>query len=174
MADKICDHKSVGVLVERENPETGEKELLLIERKKLPFGFAPPAGHIDNHGTAKQAAKDELQEEVGLTVEDKDLILRLEGIKYNPCRRISGNNFHFHYWHVFEALKFSGELKPSPDEAKQAGWYGHDQLLALAQRTRDYLAGKILEPDWQQSPGLEPVWCEMLIELNIVWHEALT
>ena len=41
----ICDHKSVGMLIRK-----GGK-ILLIERKRPIFGFAPPAGHVDNKGS---------------------------------------------------------------------------------------------------------------------------
>ncbi len=40
---KICDNKVVGIIVLRDN------KMLLIERKKFPFGFAPPAGHLDDN-----------------------------------------------------------------------------------------------------------------------------
>jgi 8-oxo-dGTP pyrophosphatase MutT (NUDIX family) len=39
---------------------------LLIERRQFPFGFAPPAGHVDDGETYIDAACRELQEEVGL------------------------------------------------------------------------------------------------------------
>ncbi len=40
---KICDNKSVGIIVWRDN------KVLLIERKKFHFGFALPAGHLDDN-----------------------------------------------------------------------------------------------------------------------------
>jgi len=42
----------------------GEK-LLLIERAKFPFAYAPPAGHCDGDDF-EFTAKKELEEEVGL------------------------------------------------------------------------------------------------------------
>ena len=57
---KKCDHTSVGMLVWKED------KLLLIERKKPPFGFALPAGHVDGDDSFEVAAKRELEEEVGL------------------------------------------------------------------------------------------------------------
>jgi ADP-ribose pyrophosphatase YjhB (NUDIX family) len=97
-----CDHTSVGVLVWH-----GES-LLLIERKNFPFGFAPPAGHVDDHGSYEEAARIELEEEVGLHATSISLVI--EGRKQNPCRRVGGN---WHYWKVFEAT-VDGQLERFP------------------------------------------------------------
>lgn len=154
---KKCDHKSVGILVMRDG------KLLLIERKKPPFGFAPPAGHIDEHGSFKEAAKNELKEEVGLDV--VSLKLATKGRKENPCRRGST----WHYWEIYRA-KTSGDIKRSEEETKQAGWYEEEDVEELAERTKQYLAGQITEEDWQQKPGLEPVWYEWFCDMDIVWR----
>lgn len=72
-------------------------KILLIERKKTPPGFAPPAGHVDGD-TFRDAATRELREEVGLSVQNLDEIAR--GKKNNHCRRIGGN---FHDWRIYYA-----------------------------------------------------------------------
>lgn len=153
---KKCDHKSVGMLVWRDD------KLLLIERRKPPFGFAPPAGHIDGDGSFEESVKRELKEEVGL--EAKSIQLLIEGRKDNPCRREDGG---WHYWKIYQA-KVTGQLRPSEDETKQAGWYTKEQLLQLSRKTEDYLSGRISDEDWQDSPGLESVWYEWFKELEII------
>jgi len=153
---KKCDNKSVGMLVWR-----GDK-LLLIERKKPPFGFAPPAGHVDDKGSYIKAAKEELEEEVGLTPTKITLIT--EGRKNNPCRREGGS---WHYWKVYRA-ETKGKPKPNKDETKQAAWYSKEQIKFLAKRTNAYLGKKIEEHEWQSSPGIEPVWYEWFKELDII------
>lgn len=153
---KQCDHKSVGILVWKDDC------LLLIERKKPPFGFAPPAGHVDDHGSFEQAATDELSEEVGLEVQSMKLLI--EGRKDNPCRRKDGT---WHYWKIYE-VKALGEVKRSPEETKQAGFYTKENLQLLAKKTEKYLRGEISDIDWESSPGIEPVWYEWLKELNII------
>ena len=75
---KICDNKSVGIIVRKDG------NVLMIERKKYPFGFALPAGHQDGDTPEKTAAK-ELSEETGL-IADK-LEKKLEMFFKNPCRR---------------------------------------------------------------------------------------
>ena len=153
---KRCDHTSIGMMVWRDG------KLLMIERKKWPFGITPPSGHVDNHGDFEEAAKAELKEEVGLTA--KDLKLLIEGRKENKCRREDGT---WHYWKIYEVFA-EGEVKPSDDEVIQFGWYKKEDIISLAQKTENYLKGKISEENWKLSPGLEPVWYEWFKKLNII------
>lgn len=150
-----CDHKSVGILVWKNN------KLLLIERKRPPLGFAPPAGHVDEHGGFLMAAKNELKEEVGLDASGMELVA--EGRKDNPCRRGS----KWHYWKIYRA-ETQGRINPSPQEAKRAGWCSKGNLQKLAERTKRYLSGSTSEAEWQKRPGLELVWYQWLSELNFL------
>ncbi|MDZ4661714.1 MAG: NUDIX domain-containing protein [Pseudomonadota bacterium] len=151
-----CDNKSVGMLVWKDS------DLLLIERKKPPFGFAPPAGHVDGDNSFEESAQRELKEEVGL--DTKNIKLLIEGRKDNPCRREGGS---WHYWKIYK-IEAIGEIKRSEDETKQANFYKKDDLLLLATKTEKYLHGNIEQSDWEKSPGLEPVWYEWLKELKII------
>jgi len=153
---KLCDHKSVGMLVWRNG------NLLLIERRKPPFGFAPPAGHIDGDNSFEEAAKRELREEVGLKV--KNIELLIEGRKDNVCRREDGS---WHYWKIYK-IEANGEVKRSEDETKRADFFTQNDLLLLAGKTEAYLHGDIKQSDWEKSPGLEPVWYEWLKKLKII------
>ena len=154
---KICDNTSVGMLI-----RNNKGNLLLIERRKQPFGFAPPAGHVDDHGSFENAAEDEVKEEVGLI--PKNLKFIAEGRKNNRCRREGGD---WHYWKIYE-VEISGDLKPSAEETKQAEWFSVLRLQELAERTKLYLNGQIPQDKWQANPGLEPVWFEWLSELKII------
>jgi len=153
---KICDHKSVGMLVWKED------KLLLIERKKPPFGFAPPAGHVDGGDSFEEAARRELEEEVGLKT--KDIRLLIEGRKDNPCRREDGT---WHYWKIYE-VETEGEIKRSREETKQAGFCSKEKIKEFADRTEKYIRGEIKEKEWEKSPGIEPVWYEWLKELEVI------
>ncbi len=153
---KICDHTSVGILVWQDD------KLLLIERGVLPFGFAPPAGHVDNHGSYEDAAKAELKEEVGLTA--VNLKLLFEDRINNICSREGGT---YHDWKIYEA-ETEGKVKRSKRETKQAGWYSRKEMEELMKRTEKYLDGEISEEKWEKRPGIEPVWYEFFRELNII------
>jgi len=154
-----CNNTSVGILVARDDP----LRLLLIERRRFPFGFAPPAGHVDPDEEYPDAARRELYEEVGLDATDIRLMLRTR--RDNRCRRPGGDH---HEWQVYWATA-PGTPVRSLDETKSLLWAGQGTLHALAAATRLYLAGGISEDDWRRSPGLEPVWLPMLTELG--WIE---
>lgn len=151
-----CDHTSVGLLVWRSG------KLLLIERRRPPYGYAPPAGHVDDHGSFEDAAREELREEVGL--KSAELRVVAEGRKDNKCRRPGGD---WHYWKIYEA-GVSGDVKASPDETKSTRWADRRALEQMADRTRQYLAGSVNQAEWERSPGLEPVWDGWLKELRII------
>lgn len=153
---KICDHTSVGMIVwKREN-------LLLIERGRKPFGFAPPAGHVDADILFEDSAKRELFEEVGLTA--TNLKLLIEGRKENPCRREGGT---WHQWKIYE-IKTTGEIKRSEDETKQARFVSRKEIKSLMVRTEKYLNKEITEEEWEKAPGIEPVWYDWFKKLEII------
>lgn len=149
-----CNNTSVGVLVERSGA------VLLIERRKYPFGFAPPAGHVDDGESFPDAASRELAEEVGLTATALTPITGIRSVRRNRCRRPGGD---WHQWVVYHA-SVTGDLATNPSEVVSARWVGPEELEELACRTRAYLAGEVPEEEWGRSPGLEPVWLEMLTE----------
>lgn len=156
MSDKTCDHTSVGMLVRDGN------RLLLIERKKFPFGFAPPAGHVDSDPTYEVAARRELQEEAGLDAMTLELVLEKD--KFNVCRRKGGT---WHHWNVYNVTT-KGELQRSEEETKQIGWFSIAEIQKLAERTEAYMQGKISDESWRRQPGIEPVWYEHLKDLKII------
>lgn len=170
MSEKICDNKSVGVLVKYDG------RVLIIERKKFPAGFALPAGHLDGDSFL-DGARRELKEETG--VDTGELKLILEDDLPNPCRRQGGTH---HQWQIFGTTAFSEDLKRSEDETKSAEWAKKERLENLARRTEEFaekhntkitdltaLTKTLSEdPKWQASPGLEPVWYMFLKKLGEV------
>jgi ADP-ribose pyrophosphatase YjhB (NUDIX family) len=155
--DKVCDHKSVGVFVWRGD------DLLLIQRAKLPYGYALPAGHVDGDTSFEAAAIRELREEVGIKARALDLVA--EGRKDNPCRRKDGT---WHEWKLYRATDFAGVIAGSVEETKRVGFFTKEQIRALADRTEKYLRKEIPENEWMQSPGLEPVMLEWFKRLQII------
>lgn len=157
-APAVCDHTSVGMLIWR------DEKLLLIERKKFPHGFAPPAGHVDGDATFEIAARREVEEEVGLTVLSLELVA--EGRKDNRCRRVGGS---WHDWRVYQVtVDEAQEAIGNTRETRQIGWYSREDLARLARRTEEYLAGRVSEEEWRVCPGLETVWYEWLRFLGVL------
>lgn len=150
--EKYCDHKSVGVILTNDN-----NEVALLRRARHPITIAPPAGHIDSHGSPEQAAVEEVREEIGVTIQIESLAKtaianrRIE----NVCRRENGN---YHYWTVYEARITDAKLYPDPDETNGAMWCSAAALRKLAKRTLDH--------GGNTADGLELVWVKFMDELG--------
>ncbi|MDP4012968.1 MAG: NUDIX hydrolase [Candidatus Nanoarchaeia archaeon] len=128
-------HFSVGALIKKDN------KFLLIDRKKVPYGWAPPAGHIDEGETSIQALKREVKEEANLKVKSFKLIKKFNNLKFG-CRRIGS----YHEIYVY-SCKWSGNLKIEKSEAKRYKWYKKEELSKIK---------------------LEAVWKKILKELKIL------
>ena len=171
---KICDNTSVGVIIK--NRQGG---LLLIERKSWPYGMALPAGHLDGDDPEKGAVR-EIAEEVGLHILKQKLVLEKD--YDNPCRRTDDDH---HRWYVYEATEWTGEpfiREEEEEKVRKIDWFGADDLKLLAKRTEDFARKhgfttedttpltKALcsDEEWQNEPGLEPVWYSILKELKLI------
>ncbi len=133
--DGALMHYSVGAVI-----KMGHRYLLL-DRVNYPFGYAGPAGHIDEGENAVQALKREVKEETGLKVERWRLIFE-EPVLWNKCSMgVSG-----HYWSLFECF-VSGDVRLYEKEAKSIGWYTKEQIAKL---------------------DLEPVWKYWFEKLKII------
>lgn len=160
--EKYCDNHSVGVILTNENDE-----LALLTRGRFPIGIAPPAGHIDGHGSPEQAAIDEVAEEIGVHLSLESLhktIIRHRRVE-NICRRIGGDH---HRWTIYQVAVSQIDLYPDPDETQGAAWYSQNEVQNLADRTRDYQSGRVSESGWIKQPGIEPVWVDFLTELGYI------
>lgn len=153
---KECDNTSVGVII-----ENSDGRIALLERAKFPPGLAPPAGHIDEHGSPEQAAISEVREEIGLVIPPERLTLTpiANRLVHNKCRRSGGDH---HYWTVFTATQ-KGLLTPDTQETKGAGWFTQDQLQRLAECALESEQGGA---DGQKNPVLERVWVDFMTELG--------
>lgn len=128
-------HFSAGALILKDG------KYLLIDRAVPPFGFAGVAGHVDEGETAAQAVVREVSEEVGLAVDDPQLLFE-EELDWNWCSK----GVSSHHWCLFRC-PVSGEIERSRRETKSAGWYSKEEIKKMK---------------------LEPVWEYWLKKLNLV------
>lgn len=168
---KICDHTSVGIIVR--NPQG---EIAVIKRRNFPVAYALPAGHCDGD-SYPQAAIREAREEIGVEILTQNKAW--EETFFNPCRRESGD---YHHWQIFEAGEWRGTPRAGSD-AQELIWLPESGIVSLASRTasvaKEYLyLGEIkqgplarllvADPEWQQDPGLELVWCIILTTMKMI------
>lgn len=157
---KTCDNTSVGVVI-----ADAEGRYLMFDRNTFPPGAAPAAGHIDEHGTAEDAARAEAEEELGLTV---TALTHVTGWwRPNRCRRLPGPRGIGHEWTIFRA-DVAGELAPSARETKNVRWVSAGEFQALADRTVEYALGRISDVEFAARPGIEPVWMQWLANLAAI------
>jgi len=151
-----CNNTSVGILVVRYGA------LLLIERRRPPYGWTLPAGHVDPGEDYETAARRELREEAGLTATAMTLVH--SGRYANRCQRPGGD---WHRWAVYKATT-EGNPARSLTETKAMTWADRPALGGLAQVTRQHLAAEADRGTWRQQPGLGPVFLPILGSLGWV------
>lgn len=140
-----CTGKSVGGICE----ENGK--ILMIYRRYEPYGWACPAGHVEEGEIVEHALIKEFDEEVGLKVVETELLLK-EHVSWNNCYRSEGGG---HSWWVFKAFCL-GEVKVGEEETRvdpktgrSWGWFSRKELYHLE---------------------LEPVWRRWFEELGYIFN----
>ena len=155
-----CDNTSVGVIV-----ADGHGKYLLFDRNTFPPGAAPPAGHVDDHGSYEDAARAEVNEETGLTVVSLRYVAG--GWRNNKCRREPGPKGPGHQWRVYLAT-VTGDLVTSPRETRNARWLDQQDIQALAARTVEYAYDTVTALEFAENPGIEPVWVRWLEDVRLI------
>lgn len=174
----VCDRTSVGIIARDE-----DERILILRRKKYPYGYCPPAGHCDGLSYPAACFK-EFEEETGLKIvgAPKPLPLREPKIggPFGGCRR--GGEYHF--WQVFE-VRWRGTFSLNAEEAEWIGWKDAGEIMKLARRTVCYLESlKIaglaedmarvemlksgIESGWKNCPGLGVTWFNIFRDLRII------
>ncbi|MDO8241031.1 MAG: NUDIX hydrolase [Candidatus Moranbacteria bacterium] len=121
-------HRSVAAIIKNE-----KDEILMLDRKNFPFGWACPAGHVEEGEEPEEAMVREVQEETGLDVTKFKLILH-EFLDWNECKRgVKGHDFF-----VYEITGWTGEIEQNKLESKDLQW-----------KTISEIKNMQLEPAWE-------------------------
>ncbi len=125
-------HESVGILIENK-----KREILLIKLDKFPFGYSIPAGHVDNGENPIDAAKRETLEEVGLDLDNFDLMLDAD-LTNDPCRRGADH----HRWHLYKVRINNANVRIN-EESSNSIWINPKNALELklTSPARHFLSG---------------------------------
>jgi ADP-ribose pyrophosphatase YjhB (NUDIX family) len=113
-------HKSAGVIIKNQ-----EGKILMLNRANFPFGWACPAGHVEENETPEDAAVREVFEESNLNIKKHKLLTR-EIVEWNDCKR-GGKG---HDWFLFETSTWKGELKNN-GESKAIGWFSIKEIKKM-------------------------------------------
>ena len=92
-------HRSVAAVIKKDG------KILMMDRVNFPFGWACPAGHIEENEDPEEALKREVNEETNLDVKKYKLIHH-EFIEWNECKR--GEKGHDFF--VYEVTEWDGEI----------------------------------------------------------------
>ena len=112
-------HYSVGAIIKKDD------KYLLIDRVKVPLGFAGVAGHIDENEKIEDSLKREVREECGLNVINFKLLFE-EELSLEECSR----GILTHYWYVYEC-EVEGDIKIKEDEVKSINWFSAEEIKKL-------------------------------------------
>jgi len=136
-------HLSVGAIIKND-----KGEILMIDRLKQPFGWACPAGHIDEGEEPLEALLREVKEETGLDmVSCVEHRINYSSDDYSDApQETCSRGIDFHMWFIYDVVA-SGELIFKADEVKAIKWCSVEEIKTLP---------------------LEQVWKYWLEKLNII------
>lgn len=157
---KKCTNKCVGMIV------WNDIDLLMINRKKPPFGIAIPTGHLEEGEDFEEAAIRELKEEAGLKA--VNLFGLLEDVLYKRGFVCSGGSADPHCLILYRAFCENYEIVFNDEESKSIGWYNIHQIYELALKTERYLKGCVSEREWEMLPGIAPICYNWFLSLGIL------
>lgn len=120
-------------------------KILMVDRLKIPPGWACPAGHIEEGETPEQTLIREVKEETNLEVKKYKLLIH-EFVPFGTCSR----GFTGHDLFVYEIFDWTGEIKISR-EHKDIGWKSLEEIKKM-----------------QAEKRLEEVWEYFFKKLNII------
>ncbi|MGQ3892604.1 NUDIX hydrolase [Legionella sp. CNM-4043-24] len=124
ISDGELVHDSAGAIISRRRQN--ECFILLFLRRKFPFLYTIPAGHVESGLNIDDNLKREVREETGLKILSMNPLWPTESFHLeDPCRR----GADIHSWHVFD-VRTSGEPRLC-DEGRIIGWYHSEEIRQM-------------------------------------------
>ena len=97
-------------------------DILLIERKNAPYGWAFPGGFVDYGESTENAVKRELEEETGMVAKRVELVCVASEPDRDPRQHVVS---------VVYIVEAEGE-PVAADDAKNIGWFNINNLPKMA------------------------------------------
>lgn len=115
----------VGVLIYNQN-----KEVLLIQNPKWKDGtyWMAPGGGIEDGETEEDAARREVQEELGINITN---LVKLGEQKKHAGEDFSDSNLAFQFYDWAAEIVPNESITPDPREVKTYAWYTIDEAKTL-------------------------------------------
>ena len=116
-------HVSVGAII-----INSKGDILMMDRKNKPLGWACPAGHIDTSDKSpEEALIREVKEETGIDITNNIKFKLIdEFLPWNVC----SSGMKGHYWYLYLVYVKEDRFKPN-DEAKEMRWIPRVKLKDL-------------------------------------------
>lgn len=109
-------HRSVGAVI-----RNNQDKILMLDRKNPPYGWACPAGHLDENEKPEEALIREVKEETNIEVKNYNLILH-EFIDWNECKsKVRGHDYF-----VYEVVDWTGKPRNN-SESKGMQWLNESE-----------------------------------------------
>jgi len=125
-------HVSVGAVIVKSG------KILLLNRRKYPFKYTIPAGHLEEGENPEKAIIREVKEETNLEISAPEL--KLEEKVEDPCRR----GADYHYWYLYTKTVEEPVEVSTNDEASDFRWVDPSELkkIELTEPTKHFLIDK--------------------------------
>lgn len=129
-------HRSVGALI------VNDGEVLLLKRRKYPYKYSIPAGHLEEDEDPDRAVAREVVEETGIEEDFKAFEQLFKGKIDDPCRR----GCDVHDWNLYVLRLDERPDTASNEEAEHLEWVEKSEIASkeLTAPTEKFLVEKDL------------------------------
>lgn len=129
-------HRSVGAVI------LNNGEVLLLKRRKYPYKYSIPAGHLEEGEDPDKAVAREVMEETGIETDHKDFEQLFRGKINDPCRR----GCDIHDWNLYTLELDERPEVVSNEEAEGLEWVKLSEVenLELTAPTKKFIVEKQL------------------------------